>query len=197
MKFSRNGARRGGSVEGAGGWVASAGETRPRRGSPGGPEAGALGFREAVLGFREAVLGSREAGALGFREAGALGSREAALGFRWVFLTGCALCSALVLWSPGASAETPRSGQERSAGSAAPRGADAEAVEAAKVEKERTEADGEKSYQFQAIEVEGRLKAPQILYFLRRVRAELRAGRLGHRSFLPELADTRRSAALR
>lgn len=182
MKFSRNGARRGGSVEGAGGWVASAGETRPRRGSPGGPEAGALGFREAVLGSREA---------------GALGSREAALGFRWVFLTGCALCSALVLWSPGASAETPRSGQERSAGSAAPRGADAEAVEAAKVEKERTEADGEKSYQFQAIEVEGRLKAPQILYFLRRVRAELRAGRLGHRSFLPELADTRRSAALR
>lgn len=66
-----------------------------------------------------------------------------------------------------------------------------------RVERERTEKDGEKSYQFQAVEVEGRLKAPQILYFLRRVRAELRAGRLGHRSFLPELRDTRRSAALR
>jgi len=66
-----------------------------------------------------------------------------------------------------------------------------------RVEREQTEKDGEKSYQFQAVEVEGRLKAPQILYFLRRVRAELRAGRLGHRSFLPELYDTRRSAALR
>lgn len=65
------------------------------------------------------------------------------------------------------------------------------------VENEGTAADGEKSYQFQAIEVEGRLKAPQILYFLRRVRAELRAGRLGHRSFMPELLDTRRNGALR
>lgn len=65
------------------------------------------------------------------------------------------------------------------------------------VEGETTGVDGEKSYQFQAIEVEGRLKAPQILYFLRRVRAELRVGRLGHRSFLPELRDTRRSDALR
>jgi hypothetical protein len=72
-----------------------------------------------------------------------------------------------------------------------------EEEEKAAVQKEQTAADGEKSYEFQAIEVEGRLKAPQILYFLRRVRAELRAGRLGHRSFLPELGDTRRSSALR
>jgi hypothetical protein len=57
--------------------------------------------------------------------------------------------------------------------------------------------EGEKSYKFGEVEVEGRLKAPQILYFLRRVRAEFRAGLLGHRSFLPELSDTRRSPALR
>jgi hypothetical protein len=57
--------------------------------------------------------------------------------------------------------------------------------------------EGEKTYKFGEVEVEGRLKAPQILYFLRRVRAEFRAGLLGHRSFLPELADTRRSPALR
>lgn len=62
---------------------------------------------------------------------------------------------------------------------------------------EETTQDGEKSYKFQAVEVEGRMKTPQILYFLRRVRAELRPGRLGHRSFLPELGDTRRNAALR
>jgi hypothetical protein len=47
------------------------------------------------------------------------------------------------------------------------------------------------------VELEGRLKSPQILYFLRRVRAEFAAGDLGHRSFLGELADTRRHESLR
>jgi hypothetical protein len=65
------------------------------------------------------------------------------------------------------------------------------------VEVKETGEDGEKAYKFGEVEVEGRLKAPQILYFLRRVRAEFRAGLLGHRSFLPELSDTRRSPALR
>lgn len=65
------------------------------------------------------------------------------------------------------------------------------------VEVEEGAEEGEKSYKFGAVEVEGRLKAPQILYFLRRVRAEFRAGLLGHRSFLPELSDTRRSPSLR
>lgn len=63
--------------------------------------------------------------------------------------------------------------------------------------KESKDDTGEKSYEFGAVEVEGRLKAPQILYFLRRVRAEFRAGLLGHRSFLPELSDTRRSPVLK
>ena len=56
--------------------------------------------------------------------------------------------------------------------------------------------EGVKTYKFGTIEVEGRLKAPQILYFLRRVRAEFEAGLLGHRSFLRELSDTRRHPAL-
>jgi hypothetical protein len=51
---------------------------------------------------------------------------------------------------------------------------------------------GVKTYTFGAEEVEGRLKSPQILYFLRRVRAEFDAEPLGHRSFLLELSDTRR-----
>jgi hypothetical protein len=55
---------------------------------------------------------------------------------------------------------------------------------------------GVKSYTFGAEEVEGRLRSPQILYFLRRVRAEFDAEPLGHRSFLLELSDTRRSPAL-
>jgi len=68
--------------------------------------------------------------------------------------------------------------------------------EIVKVEESDKE-EGVKTYQFSAIEVEGRLKSPQIIYFLRRVRAEFEAGALGHRSFMPELSDTRRSPALR
>jgi hypothetical protein len=54
---------------------------------------------------------------------------------------------------------------------------------------------GEKTYTFGAQEVEGRLKSPQILYFLRRVRAQFDPAPLGHRSFLLELSDTRRNPA--
>jgi hypothetical protein len=62
----------------------------------------------------------------------------------------------------------------------------------------KTEADrgGEKTYTFGAQEVEGRLKSPQILYFLRRVRAQFDPAPLGHRSFLLELSDTRRHPAV-
>ncbi len=56
---------------------------------------------------------------------------------------------------------------------------------------------GVKVYKFGAQEVEGRLKSPQIIYFLRRVRAEFAAGDLGHRSFMRELSDTRRDPAFR
>src|SRR5689334_13528905 len=52
--------------------------------------------------------------------------------------------------------------------------------------------EGVKTYQFGAVEVEGRLRSPQLIYFLRRVRAEFVAGELGHRSFLRELDSTRR-----
>ncbi|HEY6556665.1 MAG TPA: hypothetical protein VI072_05305 [Polyangiaceae bacterium] len=56
---------------------------------------------------------------------------------------------------------------------------------------------GIKTYKFGPVEVEGRLKSPQIVYFLRRVRAEFASGALGHRSFMGELSDTRRSPALK
>ena len=56
---------------------------------------------------------------------------------------------------------------------------------------------GVKTYTFGAQEVEGRLRSPQILYFLRRVRAQFDPAPLGHRSFLLELSDTRRQPALK
>jgi hypothetical protein len=50
---------------------------------------------------------------------------------------------------------------------------------------------GTRVMRFGEVEVEGRLKSPQIVYFLRRVRAEFAAGDLGHRSFVHELSETR------
>jgi hypothetical protein len=63
---------------------------------------------------------------------------------------------------------------------------DAGAVEA------RTLDGGARVFRFGEMEIEGRLRSPQLVYFLRRVRAEFAAGDLGHRSFTRELSDTRR-----
>jgi hypothetical protein len=51
---------------------------------------------------------------------------------------------------------------------------------------------GVKQFRFTETDIEGRLKAPQLVYFLRRVRAEFAAGDLGHRSFMRELSETQR-----
>lgn len=50
---------------------------------------------------------------------------------------------------------------------------------------------GHRVFRFGEVEVEGRLKSPQGVYFLRRVRAEFAAGDLGHRSFMQELGETK------
>lgn len=61
----------------------------------------------------------------------------------------------------------------------------------AAVVEQKTADGGAKVFRFGEVEVEGRLKSPQIVYFLRRVRAEFAAGDLGHRSFMRELSETR------
>jgi hypothetical protein len=62
---------------------------------------------------------------------------------------------------------------------------------------EKEDKSGVKTYQFRAQEIEGRMKSPQVAFFLRRVRAEFAAGDLGHRSFLGELQHTRHRAEFR
>ena len=79
----------------------------------------------------------------------------------------------------------------KTAGTATPKAAETSSV------KVKEDKEGVKTYKFETVEVEGRLKSPQVIYFLRRVRAEFEAGALGHRSFLGELSDSRRSAAFR
>ena len=58
---------------------------------------------------------------------------------------------------------------------------------------EKTLDGGVKVFRFGELEVEGRLRSPQLVYFLRRVRAEFAAGDLGHRSFMLELSQTRQT----
>jgi hypothetical protein len=54
---------------------------------------------------------------------------------------------------------------------------------------------GTKVYTFSELDIEGRLKSPQLVYFLRRVRAEFAAGDLGHRSFMREMSETRKESS--
>ena len=63
---------------------------------------------------------------------------------------------------------------------------------------ERTEG-GErvKVFRFSGLDVSGRLKSPQLLYFLNRMRAEFDRPRLPHRSFIPELQRSSHEKALR
>ena len=72
-----------------------------------------------------------------------------------------------------------------------PAGAGKDAGTGGGVVESKTLDGGTRVFRFGEVEVEGRLKSPQIVYFLRRVRAEFAAGDLGHRSFVRELSETR------
>jgi hypothetical protein len=67
---------------------------------------------------------------------------------------------------------------------------EAKAVDAGAVEAKTLDG-GTRVFRFGEVEIEGRLRNPQLVYFLRRVRAEFAAGDLGHRTFMRELSDTR------
>jgi hypothetical protein len=89
-------------------------------------------------------------------------------------------------------------GKDEKAGEGRVVGAEKKSGNGPQVVEEKQAGDaGVKTYKFGPVDVEGRLKSPQIVYFLRRVRAEFAAGQLGHRSFLGELRDTRRNPALK
>jgi hypothetical protein len=59
----------------------------------------------------------------------------------------------------------------------------------------RTLDGGTHVFKFSELDIEGRLKSPQLVYFLRRVRAEFAAGDLGHRSFMREMSETRKESS--
>lgn len=78
------------------------------------------------------------------------------------------------------------------AGATGPRNVGGDAGPSNSGVKEAKQTDAGSSYKFGELEIEGRLKTPQIVYFLRRVRAEFAAQDLGHRTFTGELKETRK-----
>jgi hypothetical protein len=99
-------------------------------------------------------------------------------------LTILALVSALAGTSVIATGQEARGRGEASAPTGT--GGDDD-VGGAEAEDELTEEGGSKVYQFGGLDISGRLKSPQLLYFLNRLRAEFDRPRLPHRSFMPEL----------
>jgi hypothetical protein len=126
---------------------------------------------------------------------------------RIALLACIALSATAALWS-GSDASAQPKGQTKPAPKPAPKpparkdaGAEATPVHAAPASSdaggapvvEKTLDGGAKVFRFGEMEIEGRLRSPQLVYFLRRVRAEFAAGDLGHRSFMLELSQTRQT----
>jgi hypothetical protein len=92
----------------------------------------------------------------------------------------------------GTSPDSPATPGGAVAASAPPGG---NAASDAGVSEYKTLDGGTRVFKFTELDIEGRLKSPQLVYFLRRVRAEFAAGDLGHRSFMREMSETRKESS--
>ncbi|MGH7270898.1 MAG: hypothetical protein ACREJ3_10755 [Polyangiaceae bacterium] len=63
------------------------------------------------------------------------------------------------------------------------------------VSESKTPGGGAHVFKFSELDIEGRLKSPKLVYFLRRVRAEFSPQDLGHRSFMREMSETRKESS--
>jgi hypothetical protein len=118
-----------------------------------------------------------------------------------VRLAQLGLSALVAIASPVAFAQLPKAGTAPAHGAPpsssaiAPRTA-AAADGGAGVLETKTLDGGTRSFKFSELDIEGRLKSPQLVYFLRRIRAEFAAGDLGHRPFLGEMSETRKEPGL-
>ena len=113
-------------------------------------------------------------------------------------LASLALLSALV-FGAGAGTSVVAIGQDR--GSAreerpAPRTDRSEHQMGGAAGEERAEGGAKvKVFEFTGLDISGRLKSPQLLYFLNRLRTEFGRPKLPHRSFVPELVRSTKGKA--
>jgi hypothetical protein len=88
-----------------------------------------------------------------------------------------------------APAPTPRRSSDATAAATAD-GAGVDAADAAAATPAPAKTAKTKVYTFGAMDVEGKLKTPQLLYFLNRIKLELEMSAPDHRSFMKELERT-------
>lgn len=115
------------------------------------------------------------------------------VGGRWLGRALAVVLAAIMVFAlASAAAAQPKRGRgkgrprpDRAAETTRAKEAAAAAIEGRELE----EGEGRKvkEFRFSGLDVSGRLKSPQILYFLNRLRAEFDRPRLPHRSFVPEL----------
>ena len=104
----------------------------------------------------------------------------------------------LLVCAPVALADEPpgrRQGTPREAQAPEPP-KEEEARAAGREQVDRETGEMVKTYQFGEFDISGRLKTPQLLYFLNRVRAEFERSNLDDRSFMQELVDSGRDPSL-
>ncbi|HEY3819425.1 MAG TPA: hypothetical protein VGL81_19785 [Polyangiaceae bacterium] len=94
----------------------------------------------------------------------------------------------------GGAASTSNAGTLTAAPAAGPTATVSSGDAGAGVVESRTLDGGTHVFKFSELDIEGRLKSPQLVYFLRRVRAEFSAGELGHRTFMREMSETRKES---
>lgn len=95
----------------------------------------------------------------------------------------------------GVSAVYAQDGREEAD---APSSGDDEDVEDSDAEADVREEGGQKVkvFRFSGLDISGRLKSPQLLYFLNRLRAEFDRPKLPHRSFVPELVRSTKAPGM-
>lgn len=115
----------------------------------------------------------------------------------WLVCASVVGSGVLAWYVPHSSAQEPGARDE----AAAPSGgeSDSEDIEESDAETGEVEEGGNKVkvFRFSGLDISGRLKSPQLLYFLNRLRAEFDRPKLPHRSFIPELVRSTEDEEMR
>ncbi len=106
--------------------------------------------------------------------------------------------SAAVSGTAGFAIAHAQEGREEAAAPSSGEDAAADVLEEEAAEADVVEEGGSKVkvFRFTGLDISGRLKSPQLLYFLNRLRAEFDRPKLPHRSFMPELVRSTKAKGL-
>ncbi|HJL31094.1 MAG TPA: hypothetical protein RMI62_18580 [Polyangiaceae bacterium LLY-WYZ-15_(1-7)] len=106
------------------------------------------------------------------------------------------LSGAVAGFAAVASAQDPAGREEAAPPSSGDGGDDEEVVDDAEADVVEEGDTKVKVFRFSGLDISGRLKSPQLLYFLNRLRAEFDRPKLPHRSFMPELVRSTKAKGM-